>query len=235
MRGAALLVCDDPVFALGPILVADEIEEAMEGMTAFIAALGEDPSEMPTIRLMIEWQGFLAAITPGPLGILPETQEAPGEPDTVPHGETGTEAQSAPQSVAGEAPGGFTDDDGRADEVVSVAQDAPGDPTARSSQHSETEAGQLAEPGLSDGGATVPPDDEDEADDEDDELDLADRLANVPGGTPRQRGLVECFACQGTGVAPGPDGQKCNLCGGEGKILEPEPVAATTTDEEQAQ
>ena len=212
IRGAAILVSDEPLFALGPILVADEVEEAMEGMAAFVAALGEDPSDIPTIRLMIEWQGFLAAITPGP---FVGDQSAQEPPDGQATGEPG---ESSPESLSGPTRPG----DGSQDAAESSPADSP-------------EPEQTAEPPApaDDAGAT-PHEPEDEEEDEEEELDLSDRLKQIPGGTPRQRGKIECFACGGTGTAIGTEGVTCNLCGGTGKIDEPEPQATTTTTEEQA-
>lgn len=212
VRGAAILVSDEPLFALGPILVADEIEEAMEGMAAFVAALGEDPSDIPTIRLMIEWQGFLAAITPGPFVGAQEPQQQPGDDPAAPVGESSPENQ----------PGLTRPDDGSEGAAGSSPDDYP-------EPDRETEAG----PPDSGPGAT-PSDPGDEEDDEDEELDLTDRLKHIPGGTPKQRGEIECFACNGTGTAIGTEGVTCNLCGGTGRIAEPEPQATTTTEQEQA-
>ena len=208
LRGAAILVSDDPIYALGPVLVADELDEATEAMMAFIAALEEDPSEMPTIRLMIEWQGFLGAITPGPLGV-------PGGQET---GQEATEATTAGGSSPEPQVGRTPPDDGSEDAGESLPADL------RVSEGLDVD--QLATVAQ---GLDPDPEPEDEQDDPD-ELDLKERLASVPGGTPRQRGLVECFACQGTGHAIGQPENECNLCHGEGKILEPEPVATTTTE-----
>ena len=213
IRGAAILVSDDPMYALGPVLVADDINEATEAMLAFVAALEVDPSECPTIRLMVEWQGFLGALSGTVVAVPLDTQEPPsddpGEISTPGRPEPVTalsEAQDAPEAD-------LFDDDGRADETVAI----------------------IVIPGPE--GSVIGPDGPEDDDEDDDEAadELHNRLAQVPGGTPRQRGLVECFACQGTGHPLGLPDQTCNLCNGEGKIPEPEPVATTTTQEDEEQ
>lgn len=209
-RGAALLVSDDPIYALGPVMVADDIEEAIEAMMAFIAALERDPSEMPTIALMVEWQGFLGAITGTVVAVPLDAQEPQDDQVDTQAGE------SSPGTLSGPTPPG-----GGAEDVPALSLDG-----------SPAEDHDDGDPEAAGGGATPSTDDEDEDEDDDDELDMAGRLAHIPGGTPKQRGQIECFACGGTGHAIGQPETRCNLCLGKGKIDEPEPAQATTTTED---
>lgn len=230
MRGAALLVSDDPMYALGPILVADDVEEAMEGMLAFIAALEADPSEMPTIRLMVEWQGFLGAITGTVVAVPLGAQESQSGDPSAQAGESSPETPTGPTSPDD----GSEDADESLPDDLRVGDDLDDNQLAQVAAELAPDSDQADEP-AENGATPAPPEadpdpEPDEGEDEDDELQLAERLASIPGGTPRQRGKVECFACSGTGVAVGTTDTECNLCHGEGKIDEPEPAAPITSE-----
>lgn len=212
LRKAALLVSDEPIYALGPVMVADDLDEATEAMLSFVAALERDPSEMPTIALMVEWQGFLGAITGTVVGIPTTAQETPGDAESPPAGESSPETPTGPTSPH----------DGSQDAAGSL----PGDLRV-SEGLTDSELEQVA--------AGIDPDPEpDDDDDDEEELNVGERLAQIPGGTPRQRGKIECFACQGTGHSLTNPQDTCNLCHGEGKIDEPEPQPQPQTAEEKA-
>lgn len=74
-RGTAVLVLDDPCFALGPAIAADTGEEAFEVMQYFVDALEGPADKMPTIELMNEWQTFLMAFH-GTIQVPTEVAEA---------------------------------------------------------------------------------------------------------------------------------------------------------------
>lgn len=194
-RNAAILVNDDPIFALGPIIVADDPAEAAEALEGFLGALGDPPEQMPTIRLMTEWQGFLMALHGTILG---DPEAAPPAGSPAPMGlddESPTEGVSGPET-AGESP-----------EPAEETDIGPG-PEADAVSH---------EP------RPIPDDDHDDDDDQElvdvDPDELHQRIGNVPGGTPAQRGQVECWACGGVGhVDIAGEQQSCQLCGGTGRL-----------------
>ena len=211
LRNAAVLVSDDPPFALGPLIVADTTDEALEAMMAFVQALEEAPDKISTIQLMIEWHGFLGALSGEVVALSGAAQET--APDDGSEQGAQTPEDPGPDSTGPEdAPGDPFDDDGRADQRPFV----------------------VAEPKA--GPPVIGPDGDDDADedqDDDDAAELHDRLQHIPGGTPAQRGEQECFACDGTGHPPGQPETTCNLCDGTGKIEHIE-IPATTTAQEGA-
>lgn len=194
-RQAAILVSDDPIYALGPVIVADDALEASEAMEAFLAALERPADEIPTIALMTEWQGFLGAVS-GAVITLPESAPEPSEEARLAATEVGIvetpEPDTAPQDGA-EAPPA----DGAGDGVTG-------------------EDGAVAGP--------KPLPDEEPDEDEDEELAAAEvdqhlQEARAEGRTPAARGESECWACGGDGKLEiaGAE-QECNLCQGTGKL-----------------
>lgn len=101
-RSMAALVMDDPLFALGPVVVSDEPEEAQELLQTFVDNLEADPSRMPTLELMNEWQSFLIAFhgyLQRPADAPPvEPQEAAGGDPGTPDGETPAPDVADPQN-----------------------------------------------------------------------------------------------------------------------------------------
>lgn len=194
-RGAAILVSDEPMYALGPVIVADDVNEAADALDAFVANLEAPADEMPTVRLMTEWTGFLAALhglVMGEGGQL--VDQSAGADPVMADLATGQDKGRGPDHPAPPAP-----------EVGAGRNGDVADPQA------PPEAAQEA------AGA-------DEADEADQEADvtpdeLSDRLAHVPGGTPRQRGEVECWNCGGTGeVQLLGDTTSCGVCQGTGRV-----------------
>lgn len=122
-RNMAVLVMDEPLFGLGPAVVADDPDEAQELLQTFVANLGAEPSQMPTLELMNEWQSFLIAFhgylqvpaevaaqqaqepaTPPPDPEPdPEPTQAPGDPQTAADAATPTE--TAPAASPGDSAG----------------------------------------------------------------------------------------------------------------------------------
>lgn len=194
-RNAAILVCDDPIHALGPVLVADDPNEAVEAMEAFIGALERPADELSTIQVITEWTGFLAALHGMVMGEGGELVQPNGDPQD--HA-TGDEfARDIPGASTPEAPPQPADADEGAEGGETVAEMAAG----------------LQE------GAEAPEQVEQPDDEADEDLDLADRLRHIPGGTPAQRGETDCWNCGGSGwVNIAGEDQTCGVCGGKGRL-----------------
>ena len=101
-----VLLAEDPLYALGPALEGDGPGEATEALTAFAEACDPPPDQMPTVRLITEWQSFVQALAEMQLQALSETPAAAEPPAEV-------------------SPGQITVDEAIADTPV---QDAPADP-----------------------------------------------------------------------------------------------------------
>lgn len=103
-RAVAALVMDDPFFALGPAVAADEPDEAQELLQTFVDNLDGDPSQMPTIELMNQWQSFLMAfhgVIQVPAEVAAERSQQPaGEPETPSPGPEAGEPPMDPQNGA---------------------------------------------------------------------------------------------------------------------------------------
>lgn len=195
-RCAAILVNDEPLFALGPAVIADEPEEAAQVLEMFCGAFDGEVDEAPTIRLMTEWAAFLTVIfRPEAVGLHVPPEPAGG--DELPEGMFGSGDPVDGLQVAGGDAQGSTEEDGP----------GPG----------SSDAQELDGP-LPIGDDII---DDDEEDDEDDPgPDLSERLAHVPNGTPAQRGQVECWACGGLGsVKLGKEDSTCTVCEGSGRVL----------------
>lgn len=194
-RAAAILMSDDPLYALGPAIVADDVNEAADALQAFVDALEAPADEMPTVRLMTEWTGFLAALHGLVMGDGGElVDQSAGADPVMADLATGQDKGRGPDHPAPPAP-----------EVGAGRNGDTADPQA------PPEAAQGAP------GGDEPAEDDQEADVTPDEL--ADRLAHVPGGTPRQRGEVECWNCGGTGeVQLLGNTTSCGVCQGTGRV-----------------
>lgn len=193
-RGAAMLVCDEPLYGLGPAVVADDTAEATEFLQAFVDALEGEPDEMPTIQLWTQWSTFLMAFH----GMIsaPTADEgaaaATEVPDDVfPQGDP-SDGLVAVGVASGGGPGGLpADTDGQGAIVAGADDEGDGESAGGSADYS--------------------PDPE--------ASDMAARLSRVPGGTPAQRGVVECWSCGGTGIAIGIKGDpECAVCAGTGRV-----------------
>ena len=88
-RNMAILVMDEPTFAMGPVVVGDDPEEAQEVLQTFVEHLGRAPEQLPTIELMNEWQSFLMAFhgviqVPQEVADAQAAAESPQQPPGAP-------------------------------------------------------------------------------------------------------------------------------------------------------
>lgn len=58
----AVLVSDDPLVALGPVIVADTRDEATEALTYFIEGIPQDVDTVPYAKLIQDWSLYVAAL-----------------------------------------------------------------------------------------------------------------------------------------------------------------------------
>ena len=216
-RNAAVLMSDEPLYALGPAIVADDPNEAVDALEAFVAALEAPADTMPTIRLMTEWTGFLAALhglVMGDGGQLVDESggEAPQLHPDIPGHEVGagTAADRGPQPEVGAGVNGDIPDVAQPQDAAEAPEGDPLHPA---------DPGPLIVPDEAQEGQEAPVAPSEGEDEGDEDLDLADRLAHVPGGTPAQRGEAECWNCGGEGTVHilGED-QDCGVCHGTGRI-----------------
>lgn len=139
-RNMAILVMDEPLFGLGPAVVADDPEEAQELLQTFVANLGAEPDKMPTIELMNEWQSFLIAfhgVLQVPAEIAAERpQEAAGAPAAPEPEGTPAPEQADPSS---ELPAGEPGSSATPPEPGASAGDAS--QTGEDSTHSPSDTG----------------------------------------------------------------------------------------------
>lgn len=103
----AVLVSDDPFYALGPALESDGDGEAYEALSAFAAACDPPPDQMPTVQLITEWQSFVQALAAMQLDALQGDQEGRSDPFAPIPGQTSIDeaaALSGPESAPGMPP-----------------------------------------------------------------------------------------------------------------------------------
>lgn len=110
----AVLVADDPLYALGPVIVGDLPGEAREAMDAFTAGLDTPADEQPTIALMVQWRSFIEALAE--LQLAASGAASPPEPadqaTADPTPETPSQGSpQPPQGVSGVTPGQTTVDE----------------------------------------------------------------------------------------------------------------------------
>lgn len=105
VTSTAVLVCDDPLYALGPVIEADSANEAFEAVAAFAEACDPPPDQQPTIRLMAEWQSYVQYLAGLQQQALTAAQGSPDgqlEPWSAEHA-TADEAAAAGDTTAQEA------------------------------------------------------------------------------------------------------------------------------------
>lgn len=113
----AVLACDDPPVALGPMVQADEADEAVEVIQTFVEALPADVTTIPYARLIQDWSLYIAAIYEQAGGGERDKEDAPSPGDAIHTGDIPPTDRPdpltpVPYSPESEADDGPTEDDG---------------------------------------------------------------------------------------------------------------------------